>query len=167
MTSGVVSTSTLSTYFGVTARTIENLTVSGVVVHTGRGEFNLKDSVRRYCEHMCKSASGRASAEATQSAKTKSLEASARLRNAQVKAAEAKLRRESGEWTETAVFEGVMGQLYGKFRRVMLGLVPQVTRSLHLAPKESDAVRDCVYSALTALAEGDPLADMDIRIEDT
>ena len=166
MTSGIVSTATLAGYFGVTARTIENLASSGVLVRIERGQFNLKDSVRRYCDHMRKQASGRAGAEATATARTKSLEASAKLKAAQTCATEARLRKQAGEVIEVAALENIVTGFFGLFRSTMLGLHPQITRSLHLPPAQDDTVRDVVYAALNQLAAADVLDGTNLVFDD-
>jgi len=160
-----VSTSTLGEYFGVSARTVENWALSGVLVRVDRGQFELKPNVRRYCEHMRKSASGRAGTEATSAAKAKSLEASARLRNAPTKAAEMRLKKQAGEVIQFATHETVLSEFFGYFRRSILALHPQISRALHLPPKADDTVRDVVYAALKQMAEADPLDGVDLKLE--
>jgi hypothetical protein len=58
---------------------------------------------------------------------------------------------------EAATHIAVLGEFFGLFRRTMMGLIPQIGRTLHLPPAQNDLARDVIYGALKQLAEADAL----------
>jgi hypothetical protein len=88
---------TLGSYFGVSRQIIDRLVADKVIKRDAAGRFNLKDCTRAIYRHQMRQITGQARAEATSDAKRKSLEASAKLKAAQTKAAELRMQKESGD----------------------------------------------------------------------
>lgn len=54
-----VGPAVLARWLGVTDKTVRELAKAGIVVRAGRGLYKLEESVRRYCEHIRRTASQR------------------------------------------------------------------------------------------------------------
>jgi len=139
---------TLASYFGVSRQIIDRLVAEKVITRSADGRFDLKTCTRAIYSHQRRIIDGKAGAELTTDARRKSLLASASLKRAQERAAEARLKRESGQYVPVETFESVLGKIHARFKATMLALPKQIARDRHLAPRESDTVRDRVYSAL-------------------
>jgi phage terminase Nu1 subunit (DNA packaging protein) len=57
--SDLVSGLALARWLGVTDKTVRELAKAGIAVRGGRGLYKLEESVRRYCEHVRRTASQR------------------------------------------------------------------------------------------------------------
>jgi len=152
----ILSTSTLAGYFNVSARTIESLAADGVLVRIERGRFDLKDSTRRYTEHLRRSASGRAAAEETAQAKQESLQASARLKTEQQKALAQRIERERGELVARSEVVRLVRGWTIFFRSEMLGLVPRARRRLGLSFEASEEFRKLIFEILVEISKKRP-----------
>ena len=157
----------MADYLACSRVIIARLVEGGVLKPVERGRFDLRASVRAFAQHMRGQASGRAGAEATAAARAKSLEASARLKAAQTRAAEARLRKEAGELVEFTTHAAVMGEISGLFRRTMIALVPRITSAAHLTVEQGDKVQATVFGALKDLAEADVLEGLDLKLAET
>ena len=95
------------------------------------------------------------------------MQASARLKAAQTRATEMKLKKQAAELIEVAALEGIVSEFFGLFRRETMALVPRLITALHLPPQQADTVRDAVYGTLNAIAKAtNPLAGTNLVFED-
>jgi len=137
-------------------RMVEALAAEGVLVRVARGRFDLKDSVRRYCEHLRKTASGRAGAEQTAAARQESLQASARLKDEQQRALAQRLARERGELIARDMVTDLVRGWARFMRSQFLDLVPRARRRLGLSIEATEEFRKLVYEILTEIAKKQP-----------
>jgi len=152
----------LAGWLGISRQRIDQLIASGTIP---RGS-DLKSAIKAAYQHQARQAAGREGSAAASAARTASLRAGAELKDMQRRAAEQRLKRESGEWVEATAFNSIVTKIHSRFRTAALALPKQIGRDLHLPPRESDKVRDAVYAMLTALSQGDVCEIYDLKVAD-
>jgi len=132
---------------------------------------DLKAVIRAAYQHQAHQAAGRAGSAATSAARTKSLEASAKLKDAQRHTAKQRLKKQAGELLEYSTHAGVLS-IFRAFRTSMLAVPSRINAAVPtLAIKDRDKVKDILHGVLNDLAsmpEAEFLRLMDCSIgEDT
>lgn len=147
----VATAAELAELFGVSDRTIRDLTKRGIIVHIGTGiEFARADSVRSYCGHLRELATGRGGEVAIASATSER----GRLAKAQADFTETKVRALRGELVEASAVEA---EWSGVLRTVRAGLLAVPSRCAarlpHLSAHEVAEIDIEVRAALTEIGE--------------
>src|SRR4029077_1733302 len=120
-----ITAAKLADLFGVTTRTIRNLTKRGIITRAGRN-YALTASVRGYCEHLRKLATGRGGDTAIASAPAER----ARLARAQAELIETKGRRLRGELVDAAEVESAWSGVLRSVRAGMLAVPSRCAQHL-------------------------------------
>jgi terminase small subunit / prophage DNA-packing protein len=142
-----VSTTELADYLGLSSKAIAGHATSGIVKRISPGRFLLRDSVRGYCEHMRKSASGRSSATSDERA---------RLVREQADAVAHKNAVTRGEYEKSADVETRWCGLCRAIRSGCLALSTRIGAQIaHLTPHDIAVIDREVRSVLTELGEPD------------
>jgi phage terminase Nu1 subunit (DNA packaging protein) len=121
-----VTTAALADLFGITDRSIRDLAKRGIITRKGRG-FALTESVRGYCEHLRKLATGRGGETAIASATADR----ARLARAQAELVETKQRKLAGTLVDAAEVESTWN---GVLRTVGAGCLAIPSRCAQRLP---------------------------------
>ena len=140
-----VSASELGDLLGLSVKAIATHAASKVLVRAERGRYELRASVRNYCEHMRKSASGRSSP---------AIAERARLVSAQADSAELKLKVARGLYLPADEVEATWSDALRRVRAGMLTVPTRVSvRVPHLTPDIINEVYLEVRDVLTEIGE--------------
>lgn len=148
-----VSTSTLAKIFGVTTKTIQNLTHDNVLEKSGRGSYILTKSVLAYVTYL-KARTG--TGEDSKSIELEKAEEDMKLKRAKREKAELELELAKGELITAKEVEQTYGNLVQTFRAKMLMLPVKVapkTIGLKDVKTIQSIVEQEVNSALTELSK--------------
>jgi phage terminase Nu1 subunit (DNA packaging protein) len=91
-----VGASVVADWLGLSVRRVRELAAAGVVAKAGRNKFDLKAAVRSYAEHMREQAAGRAGIDVA----TDIASANVRLKEANIRLANLRFKKESGTLVE-------------------------------------------------------------------
>ena len=145
----VVTTAALANSLGVSDRTIRDLAKRGIVVRSWPG-FALAGSVRGYCEHLRKLATGRGGEPAIASATADR----ARLARAQAELVETKGKKLRGELVDAAEVEAEWSGVLRTVRAGMLAVPSRAAARLpHLTPHDIAEIDLEIREALIQIGE--------------
>jgi terminase small subunit / prophage DNA-packing protein len=146
-----VPVSTVACWLGVTDKTVRELAKAGIVVKAGRGLYKLEESVRRYCEHVRRTASQRGG-EASLAAMR---EERIRIAREQADALALKNKAARGEMLDAAEVEAGLASEYRSVRAGMLAVPSRCAGRLpHLTPHDIAEIDAEVRAVLTELGSG-------------
>jgi phage terminase Nu1 subunit (DNA packaging protein) len=139
-----VSSTEIGELLGLSTKTISALATAGVLVRSGRGRYQLKKSIKGYCDHLRKSASGRGSPTATERV---------RLVAAQADAAEHKAKALANSLLPAADVEAGWAGIVRAIRAALLALPSRVGAQVsHLTPHDIVVIDDEVKAVLQELS---------------
>ena len=148
--SEAVSAIDLAAYLDVTPSTIANLAAKERVVRLGRGRYDLKASIRRYCGHLQEAAAGRPSPNDELRTEKK------RLTKLQADKAQADLDAINGSTVNVKVFEDRWATEMVKLRARLLAVSTGVAMALpHLTTHEVQKIDRVLRDAMTEVGGGD------------
>ena len=140
-----ITTAALADLLGISTRSIRQHAKDGILVRAGK-EFALAPSVRRYCDHLRKLATGRSGEAAISTATAER----ARLAKAQADHVELKNKRARGELVEASAVEAEWSSILRTVRAGMLAMPSRVQQRLpHLTPHDVGEIDAEVRAVLT------------------
>jgi phage terminase Nu1 subunit (DNA packaging protein) len=146
-----VSGPVLARWFGVTDKTVRELAKTGIVVRSKRGLYRLEESVRRYCEHVRRTAAqrgGEASLEAMRAERV-------RLAKEQADALALKNAASRGKLLDADAVEREWSSVLRTVRAGMLAVPSRAGARLpHLTAHDIAEVDAEVHVALTEIGGG-------------
>jgi len=155
-TTATISGAELADLLGLTRRQISELAASGTLVRAGRGRFDLKASVRNYCESQRRMI-GRLD-DISREARANSLQASAGLKQSQRALVESKLKRESGRYCLTEHVTIQWRKNACEFKAWALDLPPKIRHALDLNFAQLVIIEKLIDAELTRLSKLDDRA---------
>jgi phage terminase Nu1 subunit (DNA packaging protein) len=141
--------------FGVSDRTVAKHAASGIFVRVGRGQYDVKASIRTYAEHLRSAASGRPSTNEELRAEK------IRLTAAQADRAEMDRDAEAEVMVNVKEFDDAWGHEIVKLRQGFLGLANKIAEAHpHFTRHEIHTIDEVIRAMMERVAD-----DADTRLE--
>jgi terminase small subunit / prophage DNA-packing protein len=155
-TTDTITTAALADMLGISTRSIRQHAKDGILVRAGK-EYALAPSVRAYCDHLRKLATGRGGEAAMSTATAQR----ARLAKAQADFVETKNKRASGELVPAAEVETAWSGVLRTVRAGLLAVPSRVQQRLpHLTAHDVSEIDREVRDVLTDLGSAHALDEI-------
>lgn len=151
-----VSVDALADWLGIHKRTVSDLVARGVVVREKRGQYQLQESVRRYCEHMREMAAGRGGEQGVLDLTAER----ARLAKEQADGQSIKNELARGTLVEAEAVKREWAGILRTLRSSMLAIPSRVRQTAaHLTATDIASIDREIRDTLKALANDQPLTE--------